>query len=72
MTEFLRFLDAKGRCCGRRPATRKSEWIRPNGPYKQCEVCRRAFDAENGRQRANRYWRSDDGNLTFYKRELRA
>lgn len=51
-------LDAKGRCCGRKPIDYKGGgWNSPRKPMKFCDRCCREFDRVTGEQTANWAWR---------------
>lgn len=46
-------LDAKGRCCGRKPIDYKGGPRSPEQPHKYCPRCNRSFDRESGKQIEN-------------------
>ena len=54
-------LDAKGRCCGKKPIQYKSSWSTSDGPHKYCPRCDRAYDLKTGAQIDNWAWRQSYG-----------
>jgi hypothetical protein len=54
-------LDAKGRCCGRKPMVYKSHTSTSTGPHRYCPRCDRAYDLETGEQVRNWAWYQHDG-----------
>lgn len=46
-------LDAKGRCCGRKPIDYKGSRGSPEKPHKFCFRCDRAYHRETGEQIEN-------------------
>lgn len=55
-------LDAKGRCCGRKPRVYKSDLYTGAAPHRYCSRCDRAFAIDTPLQVENWAWkRSDDG-----------
>ena len=51
-------LDAKGRCCGRKPLVYKG---RIEAPQKFCPRCDRSYDLNSGEQIPNWAWAKDRG-----------
>lgn len=54
-------LDAKGRCCGRKPMVYKSAWSTADGPHRWCSRCCRAYDLHENRQISSWAWKLVDG-----------
>ena len=54
-------LDAKGRCCGRKPMVYKSRTSTSTGPHRYCPRCDRAYDLETGEQIENWAWKLEAG-----------
>ena len=50
-------LDAKGRCCGRKPLVYKRGLYAPGGPQKYCTRCDRSYDLDTGEQIPNWAWK---------------
>lgn len=50
-------LDAKGRCCGRKPIVYKSGYFTREGPQKFCDRCDRSFSLNTGEQIENWAWK---------------
>ena len=52
-------LDAKGRCCGRKPIDYKGGPRSPEKPHKFCDRCYRGFDRITGEQIENWAYHQD-------------
>ena len=50
-------LDAKSRCCGRKPMVYKTGRYTSGGPQRYCPRCDRAYDIDDDDQIPNWAWR---------------
>lgn len=66
-SEYAAVLDAKGRCCGRKPLVYLGKHTTREGPQRFCPRCDRSYGLETERQMANWAYSTIDNGETFYR-----